>query len=143
MRALAHLRTGAKPLCVLYRDAPLPSLHKYYRRDYGHHYYHHGDYGEQRQLVGLEQPERSDYSRREPCHDTSEYDKRDAVADTPLCNLLAKPHDEGCAAGEGYHRHYPEAPTGVLYESAAGHAFKANGYHHRLYQRDADGAVAG
>ena len=60
-------------------------------------------------------------ARGKPDHDAGEDDQAHPVADAALGDLLAQPHDEGGAGGEGQHGHQPEAEPGLsTIGSAAG-----------------------
>ncbi len=45
-------------------------------------------------------------------HDAGEDQQAHAVADAAVGNLLAQPHDEGGAGGQGHHGHQDEADPG-------------------------------
>ena len=47
---------------------------------------------------------RSGTMARQDRHDAGEDDQRDAVADAARCDLLAEPHQEHGAAGQGHDR---------------------------------------
>ena len=78
-------------------------------------------------------------------HDACEDDQRDAVADAPLGDLLAEPHDEGGPCGQGQHRQQAEPPAGVGHQESAarrGGLLQEEGDPEALDHRQHDGAVA-
>jgi hypothetical protein len=63
-----------------------------------------------------------------------------------LRDLLAQPHDEGGAGGEGEHGHHLEGDAGALHDLellAQRHLLEVHGDAERLHDGEEDGAVAG
>ena len=58
-----------------------------------------------------------DDAARQAHHDAGEDQQRHAIADAALGDLLAQPHDEDAARGEGQHRHQDETDAGIVDES--------------------------
>ena len=62
---------------------------------------------------------RSTTPRGKSDHDAGKNQQRHAVADAALGDLLAQPHDERAARGQGQHGHQNEAGPGIDDEIAA------------------------
>src|SRR5215469_1288194 len=114
MRGLsAHHPPPHDAFGILHRYAPLAALHQHYER----HYQNHHDQDEEHQqhrpvprdedlLIQILDGPRNAY------HDARKDDQRHSVAYAAVADLLAEPHDECRAGGEGNDRHHHESPAG-------------------------------
>ena len=141
-RQIGHLPAHHAPphhaLGILHGDAPLAALHQ---DDEGHHRHHHhqqDDYGDGRKIspVVIHYFARQIFDSSGQAHyDAGKNNQRHAVADTALADLLAEPHDEGGAGGQGEDGHQHEADAGVVNQRSRA----ARGIHGLLHQREGDG----
>ena len=127
-------------------DAPLGPLHK----DNGHqHRRHkgHNDHGHKKAHVpGFNKGHRLNDATRDAHHDAAEDDQRNAVADAPLGDLFAQPHDQHRAGRKGDHGHQPKMPARRQHHGHArrtGHIFQAHGNAQALHQGDEHRHIAG
>ena len=115
VRRLAAVQLPAHDaLRVLDRDAALAALDEDDGADHHHHDRRRGSTMPSSLIWRAGRPERLEGApdrRRDARHDAGEDDERDAVADAALGDLLAHPHDERGAGGEGDHGEEPEAPA--------------------------------
>src|SRR6266851_5671498 len=118
----AHHLASDHALGVLHRDAPLPAFHE---DDEGNHRDHQGDQEDQSQRgkwapsSGFRQFVEVQDGARQADHNAYEYDERHAIADSALADLLAKPHDEGRAGGQGQDGHEHEARARMVDQGPA------------------------
>ena len=59
-----------------------------------------------------------DHAARQADHNAGKNQQRHSVAYAALGNLLAQPHDERAARGQGQHGHQPELPARIERETA-------------------------
>ena len=98
-------------LRILDREPALPSLHK---DDHGHHEYHEDDQeqdGDDTHLSYTKQFVGAGHGIGHSCNDSRKDDQRDTVPNSPFRNLLAQPHDEGRASGQGDDGQDSEGPS--------------------------------
>src|SRR5438309_54975 len=81
----------------------LSPLHEHDGGHDRHHHEHEEDRGEQAQLAPADHLDGADHPAREADDDPGEDEQAHSVADPALGDLLAQPHDEGGAGGEGEH----------------------------------------
>ena len=104
---------------VLHRNAPLPALHQHDERHHPQHHRQDDKQVQRRPLVGHEDIGVDFlHGPRQPHHNAGEDDQRHAVADAPLRDLLAQPHDERRARGQRQDGHQDERKTRVQHEPA-------------------------
>ena len=126
-----------------------PSMALFHENDGGSDDHHHRtdeDHDHGRHRPGMQQAQRVENRPRHVGDDTGEDDQRDPVADAPLGNLLAEPHDKGGARRQGDHRHQNEADAGVGNHgrtSGSAHGLQPDGDAGTLNNRQDDRAVAG
>ncbi|SBW10187.1 hypothetical protein KL86DPRO_60065 [uncultured delta proteobacterium] len=138
----AHLAFG-----VVDGNAPLRPFHKHNAHQHRQH--------EDDQDNDLENAERARADEFDGVHDRAgkprddarEDDKRDAVADAPLGDLLAEPHDKHGPGGHGDDRDQLEREARHNHErrvrNGAVHAFQHRGEAEALHDGDKHGAVPG
>ena len=88
-------------LGVGHRDAPLAPLDEDDEGDDGQGHGGHEDHLDRIPSSGLQAGDHAAQAGRETGHDAGEDDQGDAVADAALRDLLAQPHDEDRARGQG------------------------------------------
>ncbi|MBS1226103.1 MAG: hypothetical protein H6R32_37 [Candidatus Aminicenantes bacterium] len=110
---------------------------------------HQGGEEDDLQRVHLPRPqaaEEADKGAREVDDDAGEDDERDAVADAPLRDLLAQPHDEDGPRGQGQDGQELEAPARIEDDRGPGRGpqgLEEDGDAEGLDEADDDRAVAG
>ena len=84
-------------------------------------------------------------SGRHSCNDSGKNQKRNAIANPALGNLLTQPHEKSRPGGQGQHRHQPEPPTTKRHHRCSTnlHVFQTNRYTQALYQAQYHCAVTG
>ncbi len=115
-RLSAHHLAPDNALGVLHRNPALAALHV---DDEGDNQYHDADQQDGRRRgkyspgIGADLVEKVDDAARQADHDAGKDQQRHAVADATLGDLLAQPHDEGAARGQGQHGHQDERRAGM------------------------------
>src|SRR4029077_12128033 len=118
----AHHFAADHALSVLHRDAPLATFHEDDEGDDSDHQDDQEDQGQGgkwapspcfRQFVEVQD------GARQADHNAYEYDERHAIADSAFADLLAQPHDEGRAGGQGQNGHEHEARARMVDQGAA------------------------
>src|SRR6266404_4631401 len=118
----AHYLAADHALGVLHRDAPLAAFDE---DDEGHDGHHEGDQGNQHQRgkwtpgSGFCQFVQVQDGARQPDNNAYKYDKRHAISDSALADLLAQPHDEGRTGGQGQNGHQHETETRMVNQGLA------------------------
>src|SRR5882762_9819187 len=126
----AHDFAPNHSLGVLHRDAPLAAFDENDEGDDGYHQCNQEDKCNRRERpprLSLGQLVQIQDGARQTDHNAYEYDERHAISDSALADLLAKPHDEGRAGGQGQDRHEHETGSSVVDQRA------------RVLQRGGDG----
>ena len=127
---------------VLHRDSPFAALHIHNEGDHRDHEDNNPDHqgeGERTPRAVFGFVKQINDAARQSDDDACENQQRHAVADATLRDLLAQPHDEGAARGEGQHDHHAKAPAGSQRVPAL---FKANRDSERLHGAQDHGDVA-
>jgi len=102
------------PLRVLNRDASLPALDEHDDPDHEDHHHEQEQRREQAELAAADAVEGVEQAARETDHDSGEDEQAHPVADAPLGDLLAEPHDEGRTRRERQHGHRLEGEAGAV-----------------------------
>jgi hypothetical protein len=117
MRGLpAHYFSAHHAFGVLHWDTALTALHI---DDEGHHQDHdanqqdHRRRGEGAPGIGADFVVKIDHRPRQTDHDAGKDQERHPVAHAAFRDLLAQPHDENAARGQGQHGHQNERIAGV------------------------------
>ena len=130
----------------MHRHTSLRPLHI---DDKGHdkeHEDHQDDQLQDGHGAALDTANRRKDGSRQTDYDATEDDQRDAVADSTLGDLLAEPHHECGAGGQGQHRDEAKAPARVGYQRAtswSGHALQPERDRNALNHGDTHGQIAG
>ena len=139
----AHYPAAHHAFGILHRNAALAAFHQHDER---HHRDHHGDQQQQLQGVPFVSHEgvRVDVAQgvRQPHYDAREDDQRHAVAYAAFADLLAEPHDKGCAGSQRNDGKDYEAEARTD-DDAFPHGLQATGNGGRLDDRKDNGQVAG
>src|SRR5713226_1284685 len=134
----AHHLAANHALGVLHRDAPLSTFHEDDEGDDSDHQDDQEDQGQGGKWApgsGLRQFIEVHDGTRQADHNAYEYDERHAIADSALADLLAQPHDEGRAGGQGQNGHEHEARARMVDQGPAADV--------RALQRRGDGGGLG
>src|SRR5208282_4233523 len=118
-RLPAHHLASDHTFGILHRNAALASFHKNderHHRDHQHQQHQDGWGREYSPRRGARLLVQIGHAARQAHHDAGEDQERHAVADAALGNLLAQPHDEGAARGQGEHGHQDESRSGSVHE---------------------------
>src|SRR5260221_11990661 len=146
MRGLAaeHL-VALLALRVLHQDATLRALHEDDEADDDDRHGEEEDDGDGRDRSGAPELEQGDERMRQIGDDAGEDDQRVAIADATRGDLLAEPHQEDRAAGQGDDGNETEEEAGIddRRAGAATQSFKTDGNAVGLHRREPDGAEAG
>ncbi len=70
------------------------------------------------QRIGADFVDQVGDAARQSHYDAGEDQQRHAVSDAAFGDLLAQPHDEGAARGQGQHGHQDEGDAGIDHEIA-------------------------
>ena len=138
--AVADLALG-----VLHEDATLRPLHEDDKGDDPDRHRQQQDEKHRRHVAGAAEVQGRHQRVRQIGDDAGEDDQRDAVADPARGDLLAEPHQEYGAAGEGHHRHQAEEEARIDHRRlrAGAHAFQSDRDAIGLHRGEQDGKVAG
>ncbi len=129
---------------VVNGNPSLSPLHKNDCPDNRNHQGTDGNKAERRKSASAGQSHGINNGRRNRRHNTSENDKRDAVADPTLGYLLPKPHDKCRASSQGDNGKQDKSHTGIGNHHFAGrppHRLKTHSNACALNDRQYDGSV--
>ena len=130
----AHHFPPHHPLRVLHRNPALPAFHEYDER---HHRQHQRDQqqnrnrGERSPLLRGRLQIQIMYRVRQAHHDARENNQRHPIADAPLADLLAQPHDERRTRGQRQHGHHDEPRPRVIHQRRLPHALARQRFRNR------------
>ena len=148
-RLAAHDLAADDALGVLHRNTALAAFDKHNERDHHDHQHHQQQDRRNRErapgLVLHLVPEVG-YAARQADYDAGEDQQRHAVADAALGDLLAQPHDEDAARGQGQHGHQDETDARVVdegYAAAQRLPLQGDGDAQRLHRAQAQRQIAG
>src|SRR5262245_35565211 len=126
-------------LRVLDRYSPLATFHQ---NNKSNHCDHHGDQNQQREdrpFIGADLLVDVAAGFEQPHNDTGKDDQLHTVADAPVGNLFAQPHDERRSGSQGQHRHQYETDARI-YDNSLPLERDRNAC--RLHGAEHDGEVA-
>ncbi len=111
-----HLITDL-PLGIVHKDLPLPAFNEHYEKCHQRHDHHDGQRNEHAHRSGANEFQQATDRARQSGSDACEDQDRNAITQTTLSDLLAKPHEKHCASHQTHHRRQPEAKARRYHQS--------------------------